>query len=152
MTRIIEFLESRIAEDEAASHAQTVVISGGWPALEVPNCVGPDGRGCESGWRLTAPTNSMPGWWKSADVQAIINTHERTHVTEGRKRAIAECKAKRAILVLAQRASETEHAYDDHEWQGTVESAEPLTGDAILYALAAVYRDHPDYDAEWAVE
>lgn len=65
------------------------------------------------------------------------------------RRVLAECAAKRVILVLAQKASETEQAYDDYEWQGTVESAEPLTGDAILYALAAVYKDHPDYQEEW---
>ena len=64
-------------------------------------------------------------------------------------RLLAECAAKRAILALAQKASDDEKAYDDHEWQGTVASAEPLTGDAILYALTAVYKDHPDYQEEW---
>jgi hypothetical protein len=62
---------------------------------------------------------------------------------------LAECAAKRAIIDLAKKASEFEKWYDDYEWQGTVESSEPLTGDAILYALAVIYKDHPDYRQEW---
>lgn len=66
-------------------------------------------------------------------------------------RVLAECAAKRAIIGLAKRAAETERDYDDFEWQGTVERSEPLTGDAILFALAAVYADHADYRQEWAL-
>ena len=66
-----------------------------------------------------------------------------------RQKALAECAAKRAIIGLAKQASEVEQEFDDYEWQGTVERSEPLTGDAILSALAAVYKDHPDYQQEW---
>ena len=65
-------------------------------------------------------------------------------------RLLAECAAKRAIISLAKKASELEKEYEDHEWQGTVEASVPLTGDAILYALAAVYKEHLDYRQEWA--
>lgn len=65
-------------------------------------------------------------------------------------RVLAECASKRLVIELAKKASEDEKEYDDYEWQGTVKRSEPLTGDAILFALAAVYKDHPGYQQEWA--
>ena len=73
-----------------------------------------------------------------------------TVLTRMNSRILAECAAKRAVIVLAQKAAEAEREFDDYEWQGTVKRREPLAGDAILYALAAVYKDHPDYQEEWA--
>ena len=67
----------------------------------------------------------------------------------GTARVLAECAAKRAIIVQAQKATELERDWDEQEWQGTVEHSEPYAGDAILYALAAVYADHPEYRQEW---
>jgi hypothetical protein len=63
----------------------------------------------------------------------------------------AECAAKRAIIELAEQSSEVEQEFDDYEWQGTVNRSEPLVGDAILFALAAVYKDHPGYRQDWAL-
>ena len=65
-------------------------------------------------------------------------------------RVLAECAAKRAIVELANKATHAEKECDDYEWQGTVESG-PYIGDSILYALAAVYADHPAYRDEWRV-
>lgn len=66
-----------------------------------------------------------------------------------KERFLAECAAKRAIVEQAQKAAELERDWDEQEWQGTVEHTEPYAGDAILYALAAVHRDHPDYQEAW---
>jgi len=126
MSDIVAFLEARIAEDEAGATPGTVVISGGWPAPEVPNCVGADGRGCERGWEMTVPINAPTGWWKSEDIRQIIKAHEMTHVTEQQRRILAECTAKREIVAKVQGLDFT-----------------------LLEALAYVYKDHPDYDKNW---
>jgi hypothetical protein len=105
---ITEFLEARIAEDEAEAGS---------------------------------------GWSTLGDTRWERDNYGRTMLTPSA--VLAECAAKRAIIDLAKKASEFEKWYDDHEWQGTVESSEPLTGDAILYALAVIYKDHPDYRQEW---
>jgi len=67
------------------------------------------------------------------------------------ERILAECAAKRAIIELAQKASEVEEEFHDYVWAGAgPKQVEPWTGDAILLSLAAVYKDHPDYRQEWA--
>lgn len=110
---ISEFLEARLAEDEAALDAVPVAA-------------------------------------KQLDDFDFGGTDDYLRFTMGYGRAVAECAAKRAIITLAQRAAEDEKEYDDYEWQGTVKRSEPLTGDAVLLALAAVYKDHTDYQEEWS--
>ena len=88
---ITEFLEARIAEDEAeAQVAKAEFTHGGY------GCYGP-------------------------------------------ARVLAECAAKRAIVQLQGEA--TREGYDN---------AAAYLWDA-LFALASVYRLHPDYQQEWAV-
>jgi len=110
---ITEFLEARIAEDEAAA-------------------------------------GKLAGVAHSAKTQ-VYTGEEWVTTPISTERVLVECAAKRAIIELARKAVEAEKEWDDHEWQGTVESTEPLTGDTILYALAAVYASHPDYRREWAL-
>lgn len=53
-------------------------------------------------------------------------------------RLLAECEAKRRIIGLKAQPSD-------------IYTAGGFTTDEILRALAAVYADHPDYQAEWAI-
>jgi hypothetical protein len=55
------------------------------------------------------------------------------------ERVLREVEAKRAILSRYQSAVDHE---DDWYITGTL--------DGVLHLLAAVYRDHPDYDPDWA--
>ena len=88
---------------------------------------------------------------KDAIDRVVLRAEDRRSLTmDDAEKIHAEIAAKRAIVDLAKKASEFEKWYDDYEWQGTVEGSEPLTGDAILYALAAVYKDHADYDPAWS--
>jgi hypothetical protein len=66
-----------------------------------------------------------PGWWKPA-------------------RVLAECASKRAIL--------GEYEGLTFEQRSTFDSWEPYRSvmRAVLKSLAAVYKDHPDYQKEWA--
>ncbi|WNT44932.1 hypothetical protein SEA_ABBYDAISY_37 [Arthrobacter phage AbbyDaisy] len=105
MASIVEFLEARIAEDEASNRGTAEMDD--------------DDRG---------------GW-------AILYA----------QRVLAECAAKRAVIEHAQKASEAEEEFDDYMWRGAgPKREEPWSGDAILFALASVYNDHPGYRQEWA--
>jgi hypothetical protein len=87
----LTFLEARIAEDERDAHPRTVVVSGGWPAPEVPNCIGRKGTGCADQWKVQPEDG--PGWWQRADIQALISAHELTHASATERRTLAECEA-----------------------------------------------------------
>lgn len=90
---ITEFLEARIAEDEAQAEA------------------------CRKlGWGIA----------EKYGITAISF-----------ERVLAECAAKRAILANVPRNSDF---YD----------ARAYTSAHTIYALAAIYADHPDYQQEWA--
>jgi hypothetical protein len=70
-------------------------------------------------------------------------------------RMLAECAAKRAIVELAVAVQNT----IEGEWGGgkdvTIDNAEEWDRDYLgwemLQTLAAVYKDHPDYQPEWAL-
>lgn len=66
-------------------------------------------------------------------------------------RVLAECAAKRAIIAQADEATGLDMSVDNERLVGRRDMAEePYCGDVILSALAAVYKDHPDYRQEWA--
>jgi len=123
---IIEFLEARIAEDEkfarAASHQKVA---------------GP-----------------FHGNWRHDSLHLSgMEREDAVHIARNDPaRVLAECAAKRAII--ADHADMVE-AFDSlgQLFPGGLMSAEV---DApwrtkTLYALAAVYADHPDYQQEWAL-
>jgi len=115
-----EFLEARIVEDEREARK----------AVGERARVHPD-EGDDAGLQC----------WPDSPVPAVL---------VGPERVLAECAAKRAIIELAQKASEAEQEFDDYVWAGAgPEQVDPSNGDAILFALAAVYKDHPDYDPAW---
>jgi hypothetical protein len=128
---ITEFLLARIAEDEA----------------EAQECLLPKNLVPYSDDRIPAV---KPEEWGSLVDNYLGGPMGKHCARHDPSRVLAECKAKRAIIEQAQNATEAEKEYDDYEWQGTVSRSEPWTGDAILYALAAVFADHEDYDPEWA--
>ena len=59
----------------------------------------------------------------------------------GTTRVLAECAAKRAIV---------ERCYGDHEDAMASNNDSTEAASEVLYALASVYKDHPDYRQEWA--
>ena len=93
MADLIDFLEARIAEDEADARR----------GLEMEGSAGP-----------------VVGWFNPG-------------------RVLSECAAKRVILGNVPRVTE-------------VASAIGTTSEYVLMSLAAVYKDHPDYQEGWAVD
>lgn len=69
-------------------------------------------------------------------------------LTRMNARVLAECAAKRAIIAMA---PDDEGYVKVGDWESCSDSCPPIIADAAIRALAAVYKDHPDYDPEWAL-
>ena len=93
MADLIDFLDARIAEDEAVARK----------GLEMEGTAGP-----------------VVGWFNPG-------------------RVLSECAAKRAILGNVPLVTD-------------VATAIGGTSEYVLMSLAAVYKDHPDYQEGWAVD
>lgn len=117
---LADFLLARIAEDEAVARAAT---QGPW----VPE---------DQGWE----TASGKPFIRAPYHDLVISDEDRQHVTAWRpERVLAECVAKRVVISLCQTP-------DPHTAE---EAGDGCTECAVLYTMAAVYRDHPDYSESW---
>lgn len=117
---ITEFLEARIAEDEARAKACT---SGGYD-LEWRM----EGTVVYPLYQMTDGSPNEGNW--------IPEEHADFIVTNDPSRVLAECTAKRAIIENIPKA-------------GDVFDARGGTSEYVLRCLATVYADHPDYRQEW---
>ena len=136
---ITDFLLARIAEDEAAVYR--------WDSD------GPNGAVVATLWTGEAPgyttvaASSVEGVWV-ADGREVEARH--AHILFDPARVLAECKAKREIVELAEEATGLDMTVDQDRLCGARDW--PYVGDLILAHLAAVYASHPDYDPAWAPE
>lgn len=130
---IVEFLEARLAEDEAAASA-------GWPErwqVEGNNVQSAE-TGLRGGWEGLHTGVAHLSMTVGKYQMEVANAEHIARHDPGR--VLREVAAKRAIL---------RHCIDDgaSDW----EEVGPVA-DSILEALARVYSDHPDFDPAWAVE
>lgn len=88
------------------------------------------------------------GGYTYADVGALSEV-----LTVGTERVLAECEAKRAIIAL--------HSQSGMRWEGFPRANKQVTycledqhpsPCSTLRTIAAVYKDHPDYQQEWALD
>ena len=120
---IVEFLEARIAEEELDARRLYLDLE----AEIAESYPAADDKGPFTPERLLSAQ-----MWAHYDGQS-----KRRSFAKGQQiaklanpaRVLAECAAKRAII----------------------EADKECDGWAILYALAVVYADHPDYDQEWVL-
>jgi len=135
---ITEFLEARIAEDEAAAKAATPgpwewePETDGWgdcgPDLVTVAKLPPYPDGSQS------PVETVIGSWGHDANGITVEPADAQHIARhDPARVLAECAAKRAIIELSV------------NWDGFTRNVD------VLRALAAVYADHPDYQEAWAV-
>ena len=128
---IVEFLEARIAEDEAV--AKNVASAGEWTS------------GSTYGMFVSVEARCgtvVSGEWERQDANHIAR-HDPARV-------LREVAAKRAIIEAADEASDLDMSIDNDRRVGRRDmTEEPYLGDVILRALAASYADHPDFDEEW---
>ncbi|AYN58868.1 hypothetical protein PP634_gp42 [Arthrobacter phage Richie] len=120
MASIIDFLEARIAEDEAQARAALATVA-------------PD------------------EWENPAELGNFYPEDIAFWNSQTPRRVLAECAAKRAIM-----AHHTTHTYTDEEPGFSMElwdcmcNRQTMKPCPTVAALAAVYKDHPDYQQEWA--
>lgn len=117
---LTEFLLARIAEDEALARAA------------IDDDQGQDGGFEDAFDKLT--TQFRPRFGEAAARMIVWNTP---------RRVLAECAAKRAIL----------DEYDGltFESRSVMDSWEPYRSvmRTVLFQMAGVYRDHPDFNQNW---
>ena len=145
---IVEFLEARLAEDEAIANAGAQSFSDTWTF----------DNGEEAARREEASKGGRFG--ANPRVDGITSgcrynsESEMKHIARhDPARALAEVAAKRAILTQEETArSQFEHVKSST----TYPAIEVLIGQVAALAtvirhLASAYADHPDYQQEWAL-
>jgi len=126
---IIEFLKARIAEDEAVALAATAG-PWTWSEVEEPSLYSGD-----------EPVISAYGMHTEGFVDAI--PEDRAHIARWHPaRVLSECAAKRAAVEIHREGVDP---CDEHD-----AAFKSIPCDTIR-AFAAVYKDHPDYQQEWAL-
>lgn len=119
---ITEFLEARIAEDEAQAQSA-------------------------KDWVANGPEPRYPWFGSHGEVTGKRFGIALPHIaTMSPSRVLAECAAKRAIINLADATLRENADRRDASALGA-----ELMHDEVLCALAAVYATHPDYQQEWAL-
>lgn len=143
---IIDFLHARIAENEAEAHDAT---GARWVVLP----------GVNASMVNIDPTNVRDEKWKYGRFGHVATTsHDAAYAEHIARhdpaRVLAECAAKRAIINQAIAASDGHATVIEEFCLGEPAKSEAYANDPgllIIRALAAVYKDHPDYQQEWAV-
>jgi len=139
---ITEFLEARIAEDEAVARSASPgpwsfsdidSIGGGTiydPTVAIAN-VEWDNEHVDARIRRTRPN------WQADATGVHIARHDPSRV-------LAECAAKRAVIsnVGPYSCSQAHPQFDVYHPDGHLSP--------VIRALASVYKDHADYQEEWA--
>lgn len=141
MSDVAAFVRARLDEDEAAAEAAT---GAEWhwtdPGLPKAKSALVDDAGQYV--VLAAHADSYP------------STTDADHIARhDPARVLAQVAAMRAIVDLAEDATGLDALVDDERRIGPRDFAsEPYVGDKMLRHLAAIWRDHPDYDPAWTVE
>jgi len=129
---IVEFLEARIAEDEAVAKAEVDLISATYG-------------------KVPGEFEIHYGW--ARHTEHVENGAQGASFAPGAPepaRVLREVAAKRAIIEAADEASDLDMSVDNDRRVGCRDmTEEPYLGDVILRALAAPYADHPDFNEEW---
>lgn len=134
---IVEFLEARLAEDEAIARAI-------------------DNKQADSGWDFGynqfGLAKTPPGWYVTPHIGLAYEAESAAHIARNDPaRVLREVAAKRAIIAdmnHAEDVAEAEREVDREYWSWE-SKAEALTD--ALRRLASVYADHPDYNESWAL-
>ena len=175
---LTEFLLARIAEDEQIARAATDgvwswVSDGYYDAnaqsefltLETSEDVGEYGTVIIGSWSAYSDGDGLE-----------VSMNDRLHVVTWQPaRVLAECKAKRRIVEVHQQSSQEvwldipDSAWSPEEWSSfrpdyyerdactCCDDLALMANETrewpcrTLRALAAVYRDHPDFNPEWAI-
>ena len=123
---LIEFLESRISEDEEAARAVEALV---------PN--DPEIRAAHQGGQRRSDAEHT-AWWRERE--SALHLTGTWMVGASPRRVLAECAAKRAITGL----HDAQIAASEERRNGFEDGLR-----VAVRALALAYASHPDYDEAW---
>ena len=165
---ITEFLEARIAEDEAVARAASGSTVEGQVGAWSPVPGGDEWAVCDGDFDvevlvalrpdLPRPPQPLDGLWGAvAGWEDLGRTDDREDVIQTAQhiarhdpaRVLAECAAKRAIIEQNQSYVEAAAEREGIAFVGA-RCGQEVTGD-VLKLFAAVYAGHEDYRQEWAL-
>jgi hypothetical protein len=134
---IVEFLEARIAEDEEREARKFR-----------------DRPGALAGYTVTSTSEgkfgvALKGSTERPRFMSSAEYFERFCEPAPDARMLAECAAKRFILTMHETYARVASERTGIAAFGA-ECGRDVTAD-VLKPLAAVYKDHPDYDEDWAL-
>jgi hypothetical protein len=130
VSALVDFVMLRLEEQSYAAVPNCVVVSGGAPAPEVPNCIGPSFKGdCPERWTMEPHPSAEPGWYRTPEVQGKILAHRLTHMS--REQRLTRAQADAFVNVL------------NASW-----NTRTMRTLQALY-IARIWDDHVDYRPEW---
>lgn len=143
MTDLVTFLRARLDEDEAIANAARHSKEGRWQRGTTPDKEGRVYADCGVFSVSDEPIDTS-GWRFDNDYvvydEGAPSEEEAEHIARhDPARVLREVAAKRAILDARRQQIELD---DPEVW---------IAGDVLLFTLAAVYADHPDFDPAWKV-
>jgi hypothetical protein len=128
---IIDFLETRISEDEAVAQAASPAP---WEWFAKAGTPAPALYGGDKQTVLDACSDKGSGYLSS-------KAEDRAYIAQFNPgRILAECAAKRKMLANVPLVA-TDMA-----------SGVGVTSEYVLMCMASPYRDHPDYQEGWSIE
>jgi hypothetical protein len=157
---LVEFLEARLAEDEAIA-----LKSGGSEAEWLYRAEYDNETGNEVVWANSrneewlGPAQKKPyvsyGRYVTMDHEGClpaVDEDDGTHIARhDPARVLREVAAKRAVMIAADDATSYDMTVEGDRGVGSRNMIEdPYVGDVILRALASAYSDHPDFNPDWA--
>lgn len=132
---VVEFLEARIAEDEALANGSIGMHWDGHYFQQVRTAAGDNPHY----YKIASGQVPLEHWESKARVDpGTTFNHIARHDPA---RVLAECAAKRKIIAECR---------EDHEDSLTRNDDTDELASLVLYALATVYKDHPDYREDWS--
>jgi len=156
---ITEFLEARIAEDEALARAAT---PGPWEWGAETSEWGDCGPNLETVAKLPpysdgsiGPVETVIGSWGHDANGITVADGDKAHIARhDPSRVLAECAAKRAIIKSYQSCVYAEAATDITKEFGVKLTVSGMVKglELAIKSLATTYRDHADYQEDWATQ
>ena len=151
MSDLTDFLLARIAEDEAVARTAGEPPWDEW-------CYDDGGEVYHAETLRKDPDNRHYLNGVTCDTEGLspaVDEDVGPHIARfDPARILAECEAKRRIVVQAEEASADRSSCISEFYVGAEERAQGYAtdpGNLILRALASVYADHPDFDPAWRV-
>lgn len=149
-----EFLEARIAEDEAAATSALETTGGRewWAEKHYGDIFAMDLRTTDTHSDLYFEADRDENGNLSPDSYDYFHGYVAKHISRfDPSRVLAECAAKRAVLIAYSSLGPEKNDMFTEFMPQSAESGARQAFEVFLYEFADVYSTHADYNPDWAV-